>query len=345
MKKYLLIFLSIFSLFFITDNVNALNFEGVREIRMYYTNDSGQTLSTNNIGFAAWGAYGTYYIDKIFDSGSFGNIPLSLYGFFTSGHGCVNKNCVLEGVVVSYTPNGLDNQNYLSSIKVELEANGSYKSCSIVDLSTEYNIYSYAKFQCANYNLNSGFNVVVSNFSVANPTKFGLAISSFKLLDNLTSEDIIVSNNNNTNNIINNNNQNTNNIINNQDKNQQETNDRLDNINDSLNNSNVDNGTGSNFFNDFSSSDNGGISSIVKAPLVAINSMLSNTCTAMSVTYKGKEVSLSCGTEFWSKASVIQNYLNWFEGGILVYLIIRKLYKLIESLKNPDDDRVEVMDL
>lgn len=162
---------------------------------------------------------------------------------------------------------------------------------------------------------------------------------------NQNKQDIIKNQTDMANGIIGGANQNKQDIIDNQDKNQQQTNEKLDGINNSINDSKVDSNTGNDFFNNFNTSDNGGISSIVTAPLVAINSMLDNTCKPMTTTYKGKEIKLECGTSFWNQANTVQDYLNWFEGGILVYLIIRKLFKLIESLKNPDEDRVEVMNL
>lgn len=126
-----------------------------------------------------------------------------------------------------------------------------------------------------------------------------------------------------------------------------ETNDKLDNVNDSLNNSNTSDAENdaSNFFNNFTDSDNGGLSGIITSPLIAINKMLDSQCSPLTATYKNKTISLSCGTEFWAKATGIKEFLNLVEGGLLCYLIIRKLYLLVQDLKNPDNDRVEVMKL
>lgn len=137
-------------------------------------------------------------------------------------------------------------------------------------------------------------------------------------------------------NIINNQTQNTQDIIDNQNQNTQNilNPDTTDAENDA-----------SNFFNNFTDSDNGGLSGIITSPLVAINKMLDNQCSPLTTTYKNKTISLSCGTEFWSKATGIKEFLNLVEGGLLCYLIIRKLYLLVQDLKNPDNDRVEVMKL
>lgn len=121
----------------------------------------------------------------------------------------------------------------------------------------------------------------------------------------------------------------------------------IDNVNDSLNNSNTSDAENdaSNFFNNFTDSDNGGLSGIITSPLIAINKMLDSQCSPLTTTYKNKTISLSCGNEFWAKATGIKEFLNLVEGGLLCYLIIRKLYLLVQDLKNPDNDRVEVMKL
>lgn len=126
-----------------------------------------------------------------------------------------------------------------------------------------------------------------------------------------------------------------------------DTNNKLEDIQGSINDSNIDgslNNAGS-FFENFSTTDHGGLSGIITAPLVAINQMLNKSCSPMTTNFKGKEISLPCGYDFWAKMGAIQDFLNLVLGGLLCYRIIVKLYKLIEKIKNPEDDRVEVMKL
>ena len=127
----------------------------------------------------------------------------------------------------------------------------------------------------------------------------------------------------------------------------QALNDKLNDLQGSLNNPNIDGSLGEagGFFNNFSTTDHGGVSGIITAPLVAINQMLNKSCNPMSTNFKGKEISLPCGYDFWSKMGPIQDFLNLVLGGLLCYQIIIKLFKLIEKIKNPEDDRVEVMKL
>lgn len=124
-----------------------------------------------------------------------------------------------------------------------------------------------------------------------------------------------------------------------------DTNDKLDDVNKSLNDDNIDSSSAGSFFDSFTSTDHGGISGIITAPLVAIKKMLDKSCSPLSATYQGQKIELPCGFDFWSKMTAIKEFINLTLGGILCYNIIRKLYKLIENMKNPDDDRVEVMKL
>lgn len=115
--------------------------------------------------------------------------------------------------------------------------------------------------------------------------------------------------------------------------------------NDTIKDSNVDgsSNTANGFFNDFKDNDHG-LSSIITAPLRAINAMLNDTCVAPSATYKGKSFSLPCGSMLWSRdgGQDFRNFLNILYGGFLVYFVIRSLFLDIEKLKNPNNDKVEV---
>lgn len=134
----------------------------------------------------------------------------------------------------------------------------------------------------------------------------------------------------------------------------EETNKKLDGLKDSqdktndlLEDDNVDGAkdTASSFFDDFSTSDNGGISGIVTAPLTAVNKMLDGTCTPLTTTFKGKTISLECGTTMWNKLNAIRDFLNLVLGGFLCYQICLKIFKLVNNLKDPENDKIEVMDL
>ena len=126
-------------------------------------------------------------------------------------------------------------------------------------------------------------------------------------------------------------------------------------LEDAMTNDNVDSGVGSDFFNNFDTSDNGGISSIVTKPLVLINNLLSSnsSCSNLQLTIPGfvtgmdnTNVSLPSGCSLWNQApQPLITLWNTLVIGVASYLILKNLFNLINELKNPDDDRVEVIDL
>ena len=125
---------------------------------------------------------------------------------------------------------------------------------------------------------------------------------------------------------------------------QDQTNDKLDDLNNNLKNSDVD--TNGSFFSNFTSTDHG-ISGIITAPLRAINK-LTSACQPVTFSVLEEPIELPCGdTLFWNKEGVQSFRLIWniLVGGPILFALLKKLFKVVESLKNPDDDRIEVMDL
>lgn len=229
-----------------------------------------------------------------------------------------------------------------------------------------YGSYSYSKYNCftylsvnyCTYNLSVSYSFVAtsdaSSFQLGSWVSSGAGYAFFQhyltSAYNLTSINIeknadnTIINQNQT--IIDQNQQ----IIDNNNKTNEELEKNTEEqkkTNDTLTDSDTSSATeeGSSFFNDFTTTDHGGISSIVTAPLTAINAMLESSCTSLSATWKGKTIELPCGYDFWGKMGEIKSFLNVAIGGLLCYRIILKMYLLIEKLKNPDNDRVEVMNL
>lgn len=137
-----------------------------------------------------------------------------------------------------------------------------------------------------------------------------------------------------------------NNLGNIQDK-QDQTNEKLDNIDNTLKDDEIDTDGANSFFDDFNSKDHGGLSSIITSPLSALMK-ITDTCTPIKINVLEKEITLPCGdTLFWNKPNVESFRIIWniLIGGPILYALLVKLYHVIEGLKNPDDDRIEVMKL
>ena len=104
----------------------------------------------------------------------------------------------------------------------------------------------------------------------------------------------------------------------------------------------------SNFFSNFTTQDNGGISSIITAPLTAISSLSSARCNLLELPlpYINSSITLPCMTpiyrEYFGAAFSIYQTIIF---GAVAYRIVLSLFMMIKGFKNPDDDKIEVVDL
>lgn len=102
------------------------------------------------------------------------------------------------------------------------------------------------------------------------------------------------------------------------------------------------------FFNLFTNNGHG-LTSIITAPLNAINSLTSSTCSPLVLPLPymtNKNITLPCMRpiyeEHFGAFMLIYDTITF---GIISYWIILKLFKLIKNFKNPEDDSIEVVDL
>lgn len=129
--------------------------------------------------------------------------------------------------------------------------------------------------------------------------------------------------------------------------NNQKVNNKLDDINDSLTDSSIDTTTSNEFFDNFNDEDHGGISGVITAPLRMIRKA-TGTCEGLNLDVLGADVTIPCGGElFWDKPEVANFRIAWntLVGGGVLYLLVKKLFQVIENLKDPGNSKVEVMDL
>lgn len=104
-----------------------------------------------------------------------------------------------------------------------------------------------------------------------------------------------------------------------------------------------------NFFESFTSQDNGGISSIITAPLSAISGLASATCSPITLPIPyldNKQLVLPCMSaiyteHFGSFFSLYQTIIF----GVIAYRMLVSIFMMIQGFKNPDDDKIEVVDL
>lgn len=102
------------------------------------------------------------------------------------------------------------------------------------------------------------------------------------------------------------------------------------------------------FFNLFTNNGHG-LTSIVTAPLNAINSLTNATCSPLVLPLpymENKNITLPCMRpiyeEHFGNFMLIYDTITF---GIISYWVILKLFKLIKNFKNPEDEGIEVVDL
>lgn len=130
---------------------------------------------------------------------------------------------------------------------------------------------------------------------------------------------------------------------------QQETNNKLDNIDSSINSSNTSGGESAadDLKNNSAFQDNTGLTSIVTAPLSMINS-LTSSCTPirLPIPYLDTTIEVPCiGDLLSSKMGELIQLVKVVINGYICYLIGLDMFKIVKHAKDPNDDRIEVLDL
>ena len=132
-------------------------------------------------------------------------------------------------------------------------------------------------------------------------------------------------------------------------KGQEETNKQLGDLNDNLTNSDTNEASSSanEFFSGFES-DDFGLSSIITAPLNLIKSITSSTCTPIGfkAPFVDQQITLPCMGNIYKK--YFGSFLTLYQTitfGIVAYWVSVNIFFMVKGFKDPDSDRIEVLDL
>ncbi len=305
-------------------------------------------FSGHNVNLSIGGitTIGDYYFSGSFSSGASASTYLTTFIFhYDNLNLCVDKICTIKGTFVTEKT---QYQALRGAMVHFTSSNGVTTQCSISAFRNDDN---NVDFVCSGINASNGGDFVIDHlmFFADPPNRVGF----YKKIDitcETSNNEIIGLIGTATNEIMNNIGNSKNEInanIEGLKENQQQTNEKLDEINDSITNDDVDTNGAESFFNGFNDTDHGGISGVVTAPLKFINK-LTGTCSPLSFKVLDADIELPCGdTLFWNKPEVSSFRIVWniLIGGAMLYLLTSKLFKVIEGLKNPDDSRIEVMKL
>lgn len=129
---------------------------------------------------------------------------------------------------------------------------------------------------------------------------------------------------------------------------QQQTNDKIQENTDTIKDSDTSKSESqaNNFFKNFKSDDHG-LSGIITAPLNAINK-LTQSCVALSLPLPNNvgSIELPCMQTLYNQyVPTILSLWHVVVYGLVGYWIYKDIYRIVNNIKNPDDDKVEVLDL
>lgn len=123
----------------------------------------------------------------------------------------------------------------------------------------------------------------------------------------------------------------------------------INSINDSINDVSTTDAIndGSSFFNNFTTNQHG-LTGIVTAPLTAIQSLTSATCSplVLPLPFVNQDLTLPCMRPIYQ--STFGGFMTLYDIitlGIVSYWIMVRIFSLVKDFKNPDHDEIEVVDL
>ncbi len=132
-------------------------------------------------------------------------------------------------------------------------------------------------------------------------------------------------------------------------KGQQETNQQLGDLNDNITNTDTSdaNGSANDFFSGFESDDYG-LTAIITAPLNFIKSITSSTCSPIGfpLPFVEKRAELPCMSAIYKEH--FGSFLTLYQTitfGIVAYWVCVNTLATVRGFKDPDSDRIEVLDL
>ena len=266
------------------------------------------TQSGNKLSFYNFGA--KQYVNNI--TFNYDNLPSSL----------MNKKLSFSGLI--WTTTATDSLPQPFRVWVVDDNTGSSFACSSQSSSSgqiEAGISYWNTFNCDNVNITfNSFKIAVgSNFYSAG--EMGITDVNF----DVDSSDTINSN-------------------------IKDTNKNIKDTNDTIKDDNVDSSTsqGSSFFDDFNGGDDGSLTDIVSLPLQYVQS-LNDSCKPFTIPlgHFGGNITIPCLSSIWGNTgfATVINTAKLILNGFICYKLLVSLFLFFKDLRDPDSDKVEVMNL
>lgn len=118
-------------------------------------------------------------------------------------------------------------------------------------------------------------------------------------------------------------------------------------ISDAITDPNVDTNSGTSFFEDFTENSHG-LSGIITIPLNAIQGLINSQCQPLIIPlpFTNNTITLPCMTEYYEEhIPVLYALIQTIIYGFMAYRILIDIFSMVKGFKDPDNDKIEVLDL
>lgn len=129
---------------------------------------------------------------------------------------------------------------------------------------------------------------------------------------------------------------------------QGQTTDAINNTKDTISSNDVEGSKSfiDNFKNDPAFTDTTGLSSIISLPLNFIQSIGSSTCQPFTLSFPHfGDISIPCFSTFYRRFAPFDTIIAIIINGFITYRLILEVFYIVKGFKDPDSDRIEVLDL
>ena len=316
---FLIGFIIVFVTFILNGcEVKAANIDLSNPSRTCSDSTDGNTICNKAITATYWD--NSYFSNDgyIGDPGSSSPIYKSINFQWDDINLCKGKSILISGYVAGLF------DFFNNSYSVDVYNNDSKLSCS-------YSLENSSRLKYTCSGVGGGkFQINVNQFEF--PVRGVYTIGVSKVVDiscDSSNADIITNNNNNSN--------------------ANKINDSINNTNDTIKNDDVSGAESAadDLKNNEAFQDTSGLSSIISMPLTFVNS-LTNKCEPIKLTipYMDADVSIPCMQSIiTSNMPLLANLIKIVVNGFIVYKILLDIFAIVRSARNPEDDRIEVLDL
>lgn len=121
---------------------------------------------------------------------------------------------------------------------------------------------------------------------------------------------------------------------------------KINDLKNFFSNSSIDENDVNDFFDSLEFYDDSSLGGVVSAPITFINGLGTDSCAPLTLTVWNSSFTLPCGTTlFWSRIGNWYHFWSIIFGGVIIYRLSLKLFKVVNDCLDPQKDSVGGLDV